>query len=347
MAIADGTKIEWTHIPGYRGETWNPVTGCDRISPGCSRCYARTMARRLKAMGQPHYQRDGDGPGFGVSVHPDALKAPLRWRKPRAVFVNSMSDLFHDEVPDDFICQVFDTMRACSPEGGGITANHIFMVLTKRPERMRDVCQRLRFDGRGEGRVWLAEHADDRDGYALMGGLPGCKALSNVWLGVSIENSRFTWRADVLRQIPAAVRFISAEPLLGSLFSGAMCKRCGGSGLVPPRSECGECVGAGVRGNGAKNGHHGHAPLDLTGIDWVIAGGESGPGARRTDPAWISDLIVAVDKEQFLRRHHVALFVKQLGRVLGNEIGCADQKGNDTAAWPSDFLIREFPESRA
>src|SRR6185503_17775774 len=100
------TTIEWTHAPGFKGETWNPATGCDRLSPGCDHCYARTMARRLKAMGNPRYQRDGDGPGFGVTLHHDLLDEPLRWRKPRMVFVNSMSDLFHDEIPDTFIADV-------------------------------------------------------------------------------------------------------------------------------------------------------------------------------------------------------------------------------------------------
>src|SRR5690349_8403962 len=147
--MAGSSAIEWTEA------TWNPVTGCDRISPGCDHCYALTLAARLKRMGQPRYQRDGDprtsGPGFGLTLHEDKLAEPLRWRKPRVVFVNSMSDLFHRDVPDEFICRVFDTMRA--------TPQHTYQVLTKRPKRMRNVCRRLRFSGSangGRGRVWLA-----------------------------------------------------------------------------------------------------------------------------------------------------------------------------------------------
>src|SRR5271157_4278169 len=105
-----GTTIEWTHVPGYKGETWNPTTGCDRISAGCAHCYALAYAARLKAMGQPRYQRDGgraSGPGFGLTLHPDKLEDPLRWTKPRAVFVNSMSDLFHEEIPSEFLARVF------------------------------------------------------------------------------------------------------------------------------------------------------------------------------------------------------------------------------------------------
>src|ERR1035441_9141585 len=122
------TAIEWTD------ETWNPVTGCDRVSPGCAHCYALTLAGRLKAMGQPRYQRDGgktSGPGFGVTLHPDKLDQPLRWRKPRMIFVNSMSDLFHEQIPDEYILRVFDTMRACLHLTG-----HTFQILTKRPKRI-------------------------------------------------------------------------------------------------------------------------------------------------------------------------------------------------------------------
>lgn len=170
------TSIEWTE------ETWNPTTGCDRISPGCDNCYALTLAKRLKAMGQPKYQRDGDprtsGPGFGLTEHPAALDIPRRWTTPRVVFVNSMSDLFHHDVTDSFIRQVFDVMTE--------TPQHTYQVLTKRPQR-------------------LAALADD---------LPW---PSNVWMGTSIESDRYAWRADRLRRVPAAVRFLSLEPLLSPL----------------------------------------------------------------------------------------------------------------------------------
>jgi protein gp37 len=246
------SAIEWTDA------TWNPVTGCDRVSPGCAHCYALTLAKRLKGMGQPKYQRDGDpktsGPGFGVTLHPDTIDEPLRWRRPRMVFVNSMSDLFHEEIPDEFIYSVLDVMSACS--------QHTFQVLTKRPERARDLLTRVDDLGPDWG-VWRLEGHDrmlvlDRDLW------PRGRGLRNVWIGVSIENSRYTWRADVLREIPAAVRFISAEPLLGSLFIDHREAR----------------VGNAVR-----------KPLDLTGIDWLIVGGESGGRfARPMHPDWAREL---------------------------------------------------------
>jgi protein gp37 len=168
------TGIEWTEV------TWNPVTGCDTISPGCDHCYARTLARRLKAMGNPKYQADGNpvtsGPGFAVTCHPGALAVPYRWRAPRLVFVNSMSDLFHARVPAAFIRDVFAVMAG--------TPQHTYQVLTKRPRRAADL------------------------------GLPW---PPNIWLGVSIESDRYDWRAQTLADTPAAVRFISAEPLLGPL----------------------------------------------------------------------------------------------------------------------------------
>lgn len=208
------TTIEWTE------ETWNPTTGCDRISAGCDNCYALTLAKRLKGMGSAKYQTDGDprtsGPGFGVAVHADALPIPLRWREPRTVFVNSMSDLFHAKVPREFVARVWNVMSR--------TPQHTYQILTKRPERMARIVSELP-DG-----LWE---------------LP----LPNVWLGTSVESDDHVRRADALRATPAAVRFISAEPLLGPLPS-----------------------------------------LDLTGIDWLIAGGESGSGARPMHPDWVRDL---------------------------------------------------------
>jgi protein gp37 len=206
--MADKSAIEWTEA------TWNPVTGCDRVSAGCDHCYALTLAARLKAMGQPKYQRDGDprtsGPGFGVTMHPDELEIPRRWRRPRVIFVNSMSDLFHPQVSGDFVARVFEVMAA--------TPQHTYQVLTKRPKRARQL-------------------------------LRGWTAVPNVWLGVSIEDDRVVDRADILRQVPAAVRFLSLEPLLGPLPS-----------------------------------------LDLTGIDWVIVGGESGPDHRPMRKEWVLEL---------------------------------------------------------
>lgn len=174
--MADRSSIEWTE------STWNPTTGCDRTSAGCDHCYALTLSKRLKAMGVAKYQTDGSartsGPGFGVAIHPEVLSVPKSWRSPRVVFVNSMSDLFHDKVPASFIRDVFEVMAE--------TPQHTYQVLTKRSRR-------------------LAKMADS---------LPWS---SNVWMGVSVENDRYQFRADHLREVPAAVRFISAEPLLGPL----------------------------------------------------------------------------------------------------------------------------------
>lgn len=249
--MGDKTGIEWTDA------TWNPVTGCDRTSPGCDNCYALTMAGRLKRMGSANYQNDGDprtsGPGFGVTCHPHMLDQPLRWRRPRRIFVNSMSDLFHPSVPDEFIVQVFAVMA--------VTPRHTFQLLTKRPQRMAAL---LADDGDGWSFVAQVEAAvmemvdqgvpaGEYDGLLPV---PGSSTdellpwpLANVWLGVSIESDRYTFRADHLRATPAAVRWISAEPLLGPLPS-----------------------------------------LNLTGIDWLVAGGESGPGARPMHPDWVRDL---------------------------------------------------------
>jgi protein gp37 len=204
--VADGSSIEWTQA------TWNPTTGCDKVSAGCDNCYALTLAKRLKAMGAAKYQADGDprtsGPGFGITIHPDALRLPYTWRTPRLVFVNSMSDLFHARVPVPFIRQVLQVMQD--------TPQHTYQVLTKRSRRLR------RLD---------------------------LQWPPNLWMGVSVENARVLGRVDDLRQVPAAVRFLSCEPLLGPLDG-----------------------------------------LNLSGIHWVIAGGESGPRARPMDPQWVADL---------------------------------------------------------
>jgi len=172
--MASKTSIEWTEV------TWNPVTGCDRTSPGCDNCYALRLAGRLHAMGQPRYALNGDpatsGPGFGVTCHDDLVDLPQRWRSPRLVFVNSMSDLFHPEVPDEFISRVFASMAAAQA--------HTFQVLTKRSKRLAALATDL---------TWPA----------------------NVWMGVSVENDRYRFRIDHLRTVPAAVRFLSIEPLLG------------------------------------------------------------------------------------------------------------------------------------
>src|SRR5215211_1011212 len=203
--MADRSPIEWTQA------TWNPTTGCDRVSEGCDNCYALTLAGRLKAMGSTKYQTDGDprtsGPGFGLAVHPNALSVPRRWRSPRMIFVNSMSDLFHARVPLSFVRDVFAVMAD--------TPQHTYQMLTKRTHRLSRLADRLN---------WPA----------------------NLWMGASVESVQVLNRIDDLRTVPAAVRFLSCEPLLGPLNS-----------------------------------------IDLTGIDWVIAGGESGRNARPADPSWV------------------------------------------------------------
>lgn len=226
--MGDGTAIEWTEA------TWNPVTGCSKVSPGCAHCYAESLSLRFGRSRHPWT------PAYAlqnVRLHPERLDQPLRWRRPRVVFVNSMSDLFHELVPEAFIAEVFRRMATAD--------QHTYQVLTKRPERMRDVVGRL------------YEHVDDFV----------AKPLPNVWLGTSIENSRFVSRADAVRETPATVRFISAEPLLGPV--------------------AGE--------------------LDLTDIDWVIVGGESGVRHRPMKAEWargLRDSCVAAG---------VAYFFKQWG----------------------------------
>ncbi|MFF0633498.1 DUF5131 family protein [Nocardia sp. NPDC004151] len=207
------TGIEWTEV------TWNPVTGCDRISSGCTNCYALSMAKRLKAMGAPKYQIDGDprtsGPGFAITIHPAALDIPRRWRSTKVVFVNSMSDLFHARVPEAFIRDVFEVITA--------TPQHTYQVLTKRSLRARRLAERL---------AWP----------------------SNLWMGVSVEDQDTLIRAEHLLEIPAAVRFLSCEPLLGPVDLTAVMRR------------------------------------QHNGIGWVIVGGESGPGARPVSPEWVRGL---------------------------------------------------------
>ena len=207
--MAEKSPIEWTRgDDGAPGATWNPTTGCDRISPGCDHCYALTLAKRLKAMGASKYQNDGDlrtsGPGFGLSFHASALTQPLRWRKPRRVFVNSMSDLAHARVSTDEIAQVFAVMTLAS--------QHTFQLLTKRPKRLSRLLAEQSFW------VRVRRAARELGGPAAdIGPAWGTGVLDNVWVGTSIESEDYAWRADRLRETPAAIRFLSLEPLLGPL----------------------------------------------------------------------------------------------------------------------------------
>ncbi len=218
------TSIEWTEA------TWNPVTGCTKISPGCKHCYAERMARRLQMMGQRNYIN-----GFKLTLHEHMLEVPLAWKKPQMIFVNSMSDLFHEEVPTTFIRKVFDSMRRASW--------HTFQILTKRADRLRQLDAKI---------DWPA----------------------NVWMGVSVESKRYAFRIEHLRHTHAAVKFLSVEPLLGPL-----------------------------------------PGLNLQGVQWVIVGGESGPGARPIAKEWVTDI-----RDQCLSAG-VSFFFKQWGGINKKRTG--------------------------
>jgi len=306
------TSIEWTE------RTWNPVTGCDKVSPGCAHCYAEGVAERFWATQYPKVPDEGYGmPGAvkqlrtreftDVQTHEDRLLEPLKWRTPARVFVNSMSDLFHEDVPDAFIDKVFAVM-ALAPK-------HTFQILTKRPERMRDyvtarvtnVADALRDMGREANAITLVT------GLKLNDSEPKRRwPLRNVWLGVSVENQHFADdRIPLLLQTPAAVRFISAEPLLGSI------------DLHSPVLE---------------------ADSDDY-LDWVIVGGESGSKARPMDLAWARSIV-----EQ-CQAAGTPVFVKQLGTKptcdgCGDTVavfGVRDRKGGDPGEWPTDLRVREYP----
>jgi protein gp37 len=222
--MASNSKIEWTET------TWNPVTGCTKISSGCLNCYAERMANRLQAMGQPNYAK-----GFQVNCHRHVLGYPLKWKKPRMIFVNSMSDLFHREVPESFIAAIFQVMNQAHW--------HTFQVLTKRADRLAKLADRL---------TWSP----------------------NIWIGVTVENANYVKRIDALRHVPASVRFLSLEPLLSALPN-----------------------------------------LNLSGINWVIAGGESGPGARPMHPDWVTDI-----RDQ-CQSAEVPFFFKQWGGTRKKKTG--------------------------
>lgn len=222
--MAQISSIEWT------GSTWNPVTGCVKISPGCMNCYAERMARRLQAMGQPNYAA-----GFKLALHEHIVDLPLRWKKPKTIFVNSMSDLFLKGIPKEFIIRIFNVMQKAHW--------HTFQVLTKRSDRLLEFSSQL---------PWTA----------------------NIWMGVTVENKDYTHRIDHLRKSRAHLKFLSLEPLLGPL----------------PK-------------------------LNLEGIDWVIVGGESGPGARPIDKAWVLDI-----RDQ-CKTANVPFFFKQWGGTRKNKAG--------------------------
>ena len=218
------SKIEWTE------STWNPVTGCTKISSGCLNCYAKRMALRLKAMGQKNYRN-----GFKVTCHRHTLDIPLQWKKPQMVFVNSMSDLFHKDVPDDFILDIFSTMRQAQ--------QHQYQILTKRAERLAKLSPEL---------PWQ----------------------ENIWMGVTVESADYKYRIDYLRYTGASIKFLSLEPLLDDL-----------------------------------------GELNLDEINWVIVGGESGPGARPMEIGWVRNI-----REQCLAQD-VPFFFKQWGGINKKKAG--------------------------
>ena len=222
--MSENSKIEWTEC------TWNPVTGCTKISSGCQNCYAERMSKRLKAMGQSNYRN-----GFDVTLHPHALKIPLSWQQPRTIFVNSMSDLFHKDVPDDFVLDIFSTMRQAQ--------QHQFQILTKRDERLAELSSELSWQ-------------------------------ENIWMGVTVEAADYKYRIDYLRYTGANIKFLSLEPLLGDL-----------------------------------------GELNLDEIDWVIVGGESGPGARPIEIGWVRNI-----REQCLAQN-VPFFFKQWGGINKKKAG--------------------------
>lgn len=246
------TKIEWCD------EVFNPVTGCTPISPGCDHCFARRMATRLK--GRSGYPAENP---FAVTLHPDRLEKPFSWRKPRRVFVCSMSDLFHEKVPDEYLFDVFGVIAACS-----YLRRHTFMVLTKRPERMKSFLTADKLHRIAEAASTFGDgvrnHGRCRDA-VIAAGWP----LPNLWLGVTAENQQTAdERIPLLLQTPAAVRFISAEPLLGPITLAPW--------LGHPRLRLDGKAWAG--------------PDDPPGLHLAILGGETGPGARPMHPDWVRDL---------------------------------------------------------
>lgn len=315
------TSIEWTQRPGTKGETWNPTTGCNKVSQGCKNCYAEVMHRRLAAMGQRKYSRAFN---TGVVTHPDTLTLPLKWKQPRTVFVNSMSDLFHADVPFNFIDQVFAIMA--------LTPQHTYQILTKRPERMAEYTKWI--DPKGDG-----TRAYDRvDKWGQQMNLLQGKALNtpqfvfnplpNVWLGTSVEDQAAAdARIPHLLRTPAAVRFLSCEPLLGPLDISWWMKVCkhwksedrAQGGGPPQYPKCWYEPQALVLA-GWKNPIH-----------WVITGGESGHHARPMHPDWARSL-----RDQCAAAG-VPFFFKQWGTWLpasqGEAVGIRATMVKDGCEW--------------
>lgn len=346
--MADGSSIEWTDA------TWSPVVGCTRVSAGCDNCYAVRQTRRLAAFGQAKYQglvNEGKGHFNGVArLHRPSLGLPLGWRRGRRIFVNPMSDLFHEGISFEEIAAVFGVMAG--------TPQHTFQVLTKRPQRALEWFR------------WLSLMAPAREAVrclvlALTRGVEASKIyrgtdrlpvwpLPNVWLGVSVEDQQTAdERIPVLLQCPAAVRFVSYEPALGPVdfkrFMPRPLFHCSECGKEKFRDDCRRC---GTFDNPASN--------EICGLDWIIVGGESGPGARPFDVAWARETV------RQCREAGVACFVKQLcarptlgaaqtwgggGDVVvhhpgPDEIRLHHPKGGDPDEWPADLRVRDLPRSQ-
>jgi protein gp37 len=275
--MADQTKIEWTDA------TWNPVTGCDEVSPGCDHCYAKTLAERFRGT-EGHYFEHG----FDVVLRPDKLDQPLRWKRPRRVFVNSMSDLFHKDIPDEYIAKVFAVMS--------LAPQHTFQVLTKRHGRMRS----LLFSGAFKVAIFDAAWDLRPEPFTTTWPLP------NVWLGVSVEDQkRADLRIPALLTTPAAVRFLSCEPLLGPIDIGAV--------EIPLAA------------------YH----LQPSGIDWVIVGGESGRGARPMHPDWARSL-----RDQCADAG-VAFHFKQWGEHVASHRESDPWAWTDPTCWVEDAAMAD------
>ena len=343
------TTIEWA------SDTWNPVRGCSKISPGCKNCYAMRHAIRFAKAGQPYHglvKSTPHGPEWTGLVRPsdsDTLRAPLHWRLPKRIFVNSMSDLFHEDIHDWAIEKVFAVMALCS--------RHTFIVLTKRSDRARrwfketgDLETREMAVSRAAehigGVVWDARGSDPEKyrGAAEVANRrawPGWP-LPNVWLMVSVEDQAHAGRVDDLIKTPAAIRGVSYEPALRPVDFRPW---------LPVVSVCPKNIPASDEGRAALADLAQAAQRFVGRLDWVIVGGESGPGARPFDVRWARSTI-----EQ-CKAASVACFVKQLGaRPFDglNEDGSpstetirfalSDRKGGDPAGWPPDLRVREYPE---
>jgi protein gp37 len=331
--------ISWTD------ETWNPIRGCSRVSAGCDNCYAMSVAYRFKGAGQPYEGlatlRKGKPDWVGVTAEvPSHLGDPLRWRRPRRIFVNSMSDLFHPSVSNEYIAAVFGVMAA-SPQ-------HTFQVLTKRPARAAEWFAWIKAQEHPDGGpgpatvcgVFAANNGADVDYLGLRDRWP----LSNVWLGVSTEDQKTAdERIPLLLRLPAAVRFISAEPLLGPLDLRKYLNVGGICECDPSDPQSDRCEG---------KGRNGWIRCNAGGrrLNWVIVGGESGNAARPFDLGWARQIAkdCAAQLGMGTNPWPVPCFIKQMGAdpidgLAGCSVHFASKKGGDINEWPTELRVQQFP----